>query len=235
VTLRGGGLFIVDTKVTPMAIVAEYDKATVHGNGCGGVQVGSATYLNSGGSPVNVSSTDPHHEALYGFDVYRFPTSGFRSGAAPNTPAPQRLFTKAGAADSHGLAATGRNRYLWVMDRHGDVAEVLDARTGRHVRTVPLNGPLTSNAAPDLVDVNPRGDLLFVALRGPVPLSGDPHNAVGSTPGLGIVRLARDGASGVLDGIVPVTNPGLQPGQQPDPHGLRVRRLRLRRRGDVFR
>jgi hypothetical protein len=228
VTLRGGGLFVVDTKATPMAIVAEYDKGTVHGNGCGGVQVGAAMFLNSGGSPVNVSSTDPHHEALYGFDVYRFPTSGFSSGAPPNTPAPQLLFTKGGAADSHGLAAAGRgrDRYLWVMDRHGDVAEVLDARTGRHVGTVPLNGPLTSNAAPDLVDANPRSDLLFVALRGPVPLSGDPHNAVGSTPGLGIVRLTRGGASGALDAIVPVHNPSQQSGQQPDPHGLRVRRLR---------
>ena len=58
---------------TPMAIVGEYDKATVKGNGCGGVEVGRHMYINSGGSPVNVSSTDPHHPALYGFDVYRFP------------------------------------------------------------------------------------------------------------------------------------------------------------------
>ncbi len=39
-TLRGGGLFVVDAKATPMAIVGEYDKTTVKGNGCGGVQVG---------------------------------------------------------------------------------------------------------------------------------------------------------------------------------------------------
>ena len=34
VTLRGGGLFIVDAKATPMQIVAEYDIDTVHPNGC---------------------------------------------------------------------------------------------------------------------------------------------------------------------------------------------------------
>ena len=45
-------------------------------------------YINSGGSPVNVSRRDPHHPALYGFDVYRFPLRGYSSANAPNTPAP---------------------------------------------------------------------------------------------------------------------------------------------------
>jgi hypothetical protein len=75
VTLRGGGLFVVDAKTTPMTIVGEYDKETVKGNGCGGLEVAGNMYINSGGSPVNVSSGDPHHPALYGFDVYRFPVA----------------------------------------------------------------------------------------------------------------------------------------------------------------
>jgi hypothetical protein len=225
VTLRGGGLFVVDTKATPMAIVAEYDKNTVNGNGCGGAQIGDAMYINSGGSPVNVSSTDPHHPALFGFDVYRFPTKGFAPGRRPNWPTPRQLFEKPGAADSHGMATAGRGRYLWVMDRHNDVAEVLDVKTGRHVRTIGLNGELTDNAAPDLVDASPDGRLLFVALRGPVPLSGDPHNAIGSTPGLGILRVLGNGRHGAFTAIVPVTNPMQQPNQKPDPHGLRVRIL----------
>ncbi len=32
VTLRGGGLFVVNSMATPMSIVAEYDSATVHPN-----------------------------------------------------------------------------------------------------------------------------------------------------------------------------------------------------------
>ena len=76
-TPSGGGLFVVNTKTTPMSIAAEYDRATVKGNGCGGLQIGLDMFINSGGSPVNVSSGDPHHPALYGFDVYRFPTSGY--------------------------------------------------------------------------------------------------------------------------------------------------------------
>jgi hypothetical protein len=223
VTLRGGGMFVVDARATPMAIVGEYDRMTVHGNGCGGVQVGDRMYINSGGSPVNVSSSDPHHAALYGFDVYRFPLTGYSASNPPNTPAPTLMFSKGGAADSHGIASAGRGRYLWVMDRHGDVAEIIDVATARLVNTVNLNGPLTDNAAPDLVDAAPSGNRLFVALRGPVPLSGDPHNAIGSTPGLGVIQLTEGGRNGSLMSIVQITNPDQQGTQQPDPHGLRVR------------
>jgi hypothetical protein len=223
VTLRGGGLFVVDAKRTPMAIVAEYDSATVKGNGCGGVEVGGHMYLNSGGSPVNVSSTDHEHPALYGFDVYRFPLAGYSSTNPANTPAPALLFSKSGASDSHGVAPVFQDRYLWVMDRHGDVAEIIEVATGRHVNTVALAGRISDNPAPDLVDVAPSGDRLFVALRGPVPLSGDPHNATGTTPGLGVIRVTEGGRGGDLIGVVPMTNPQQQADQAPDPHGLRVR------------
>jgi hypothetical protein len=223
VTLRGGGLFVVDTKATPMAIVGEYDKTTVHGNGCGGAHVGKSMYVNSGGSPVNLSSGDPHHPALYGFDVYRFPLKGYSAANPPNTPAPALVFSKDGAADSHGMVSAGQGRFLWVMDRHGDVAEIIHVASGRRVNTVRLNGRLTDNAAPDIVDASPAGSRLFVALRGPVPLSGDPHNAIGSTPGLGIIQMKHGGFSGSLVSIVRIENPLQQGTQQPDPHGLRVR------------
>ncbi len=225
VTLRGGGLFVVDAKTTPMTIVGEYDKATVHGNGCGGVEIGAAMYLNSGGSPVNVSGADPVHPALYGFDVYRFPLTGYTAKSPANTPAPVQVFAKTGAADSHGIGEAGNGRYLWVMDRHNDVAEIIEVASGAHVNTVRLNGALTDNAGPDLVDTAPGGARLFVALRGPVPLSGDPHNAIGSTPGLGIINVTDNGRTGSLAAILRISNPSQQEKQQPDPHGLRVRVL----------
>ena len=220
VTLRGGGLLVVDARRTPMQVVGEYDLATVKGNGCGGTQIGSQMFITSGGSPVNVSGTDPHHPMLYGFDVYRFPLSGYPA-SQPNTPAPQHIFSKSGQSDSHGLAAVSDGRALWVMDRHADVAEILDVATGGHVGTVPLNGALTPNAAPDLVDAAPSGGRLFVALRGTTPLSGDPHNARGATPGLGILQVTANGRSGELVAIVPIDNP-VNPGAT-DPHGIRVR------------
>jgi hypothetical protein len=225
VTLRGGGMFVVNARTTPMSIVAEYDKATVRGNGCGGIELGGHMYINSGGSPVNVSSTNPHHPDLYGFDVYQFPLTGYFPGAPANFPAPLMLLSKSGMSDSHGIGAAGqgRRRYLWVMDRHANVAEIINARTGRWVDTVQLAGALSEDPAPDLVDRAPNGDRLFVALRGSVPLSGDPHNARGSTPGLGIIEIEKGGRTGALTTVVPLTNPSQQPGQAPDAHGLRVR------------
>ena len=223
VTLRGGGMFVVNARTTPMTIVGEYDKATVKGNGCGGLEVAGNMYINSGGSPVNVSGTDPHHPALYGFDVYRFPLTGYTSANAPNAPAPALLLSKGGMSDSHGVVATNHDRYLWALDRHANVAEIIDLESGKWVNTVNLVGAVSDDPAPDLVHPAPNGNRLFVALRGPVPLSGDPHNAQGTTPGLGIIQVTEGGRSGSLMTRVPLTNPNQQPGQAPDAHGLRVR------------
>jgi hypothetical protein len=223
VTLRGGGLFVVDARATPMTIVGEYDKAMVKGNGCGGVEVAGHMYVNSGGSPVNVSGADPHHPALYGFDVYRFPLTGYSAANAPNAPAPQLLLSKSGMSDSHGVAATSHDRYLWALDRHANVAEIIEIESGKWVNTVNLAGSVSDDPAPDLVHAAPNGNRLFVALRGPVPLSGDPHNAQGTTPGLGIIQVTDGGRSGGLMARIPLTNPNPQPGQSPDAHGLRVR------------
>ena len=220
VTLRGGGMFVVNPRTTPISIVAEYDSATIKGNGCGGVQVDNAMFINSGGSPVMVG---PGHPAIYGFDVYRFPLTGFSATRPRNEPAPELLLSEDGMADSHGLATAGGNRYVWVMDRHADVVEIIEVATGQRVNTVNLNGALTGNAAPDLTDVAPGGNRIFVSLRGPTPLSGDPHNAMGDTPGLGVLRVTNNGRSGSLMSIVPITNPWQQPNQNPDPHGMRVR------------
>ena len=223
VTLRGGGLFVVNARTTPMTIVGEYDKETVKGNGCGGLEVAGNMYINSGGSPVNVSGTDPHHPALYGFDVYRFPLRGYTSKNPPNAPAPELLLSKSGASDSHGVVATNHDRYLWALDRHANVAEIIDLHSGKWVNTVNLAGSVSDDPAPDLVDSAPNGNRLFVALRGPVPLSGDPHNAQGTTPGLGIIQVTRGGRSGGLVAMIPLTNANQQAGQAPDAHGLRVR------------
>jgi hypothetical protein len=223
VTLRGGGMLVVDPRSTPMRIVAEYDMQTIHGNGCGGLQLGDSLYVNSGGRPGPME-----HLHQYGFDVYRFGLGEFRAGRGPtvNEPAAKVVYQVDGAHDSHGMVLVGdRGRYLWVFDRHADSAEVFATDDDRHVGAIALNGSLTGNAAPDLTDIAPAGDLVFVALRGPTPLSGDPHNARGATPGLGIIRVTESGRSGELAGIVRFTNVGADGIERADPHGLRVRRL----------
>jgi hypothetical protein len=127
VTLRGGGLFVVDVRSTPMRIVAEYDRATVRGNGCGGVEAGGSMFVNSGGAPVNLGGEPHPHLHLYGFDVYRFPLEGYDPGNGPNLPAPEVIFTAVGEHDSHGMVEV--DGHLWVMDRHADVAEVFGVAT----------------------------------------------------------------------------------------------------------
>jgi DNA-binding beta-propeller fold protein YncE len=224
VTLRGGGMLVVDARQTPMAIVAEYDQETVRGNGCGGVQAAGGMYINSGGSPVNVSQESEDHPHLFGFDVYRFPLSGYAAGE-PNQPAPEVVLSVGGSADSHGLVATGDGEHVWAFDRNRDLAEVISTGTGAHVATVPLAGPLSERPAPDLVDASPDGRRFFLALRGPTPLSGDPHNATGSTPGLGIIRVDDDGRGGSLAELLPITNRGDDGVERADAHAVRVRRF----------
>jgi len=219
ITLRGGGLFVVDARTTPMTIVAEYDSNTVRGNGCGGTQVGGSMLVNSGGRPGNLP-----HLHLYGFDVYRFPVAGFSTGV-PNMPAPDLVYSIAGEHDSHGMSAAGpAQRYVWVMDRHANSAEIIATATMQHVGSVSLAGALSSDPAPDLVDHSPLGDRLYVALRGSTPLSGDPHIATGSSPGLGIIDVNRGGRDGQLAAVLRISNVDAGGVERADAHAVRVRR-----------
>lgn len=218
VTLRGGGMFVVDATQTPMEIVGEYDMNAVKGNGCGGTQVGGHMYINSGGRPGALA-----HLQLYGFDVYRLPASGYAHGNRPNQPVAELVFSAAGEHDSHGMTAVSGDRHIWVMDRHANTAEIISTSRRARVNTVHLSGALSSDPAPDLVDAAPSGDWLFVALRGSTPLSGDPHIATGSTPGLGIIEVGRRGETGSLVAILRVTNVDASGVERADPHAVRVR------------
>ena len=185
VTLRGGGLFVVNPKVTPMAIEGEYDMATVHPNGCGGNEAAGRIFINSGGGTA---------ANLAEFDVYAFPLSGYSAANPPNTPAPTLIFSDdVGDRDSHGTTVTRGGRYLWVGDRHDNVVEVFDTGSGARVNTFSLHGPLSADAAPDLMDIAPAGNRVYTSLRGPNPLSGDPHSATGSTPVWALSASTRQG------------------------------------------
>jgi hypothetical protein len=54
-----------------------------------------------------MSSGNPHHPDLYGFDVYRFPLTGYSSTPAPNQLLPAILMSKTGMSDSHGVGVAG--------------------------------------------------------------------------------------------------------------------------------
>ena len=221
VTLRGGGLFVIDPTTTPMDIVAEYDRTTVHANGFAGVEVNGHMHMNSG---AGGEATNPSE-----FDLYRFPLSAFSAGSPPNSPAPSVVFSDdtvppAHERDSHGLVATKHNRYLWVFDRAMTVAEVFDTSSDAHVSTIALVHPAAEHPTPDLADISPSGNRIFVSLRGPNPLSGSPHAAKGSTPGLGVIQLTNGGKAGQLKSIVQISNIDAAGVERADSHGIRVRR-----------
>jgi hypothetical protein len=64
---------------------------------------------------------------------------------------------------------------------------------------------LPNDPAPDLMSRSPNGDYLFVALRGPIPITA-PHGAQGSCPGVGVIELTQGGKSGTLVTVLRATN-----------------------------
>ncbi len=215
VTLRGGGMLLVDPYTTPISIVAEYDRSQVAGNGCGLIEARGWVYFNAGGGTAN---------NLDQFSVYRLPRSGFSPLNPPNTPVVQLLYTdEAHDRDAHGVATSKNERYVWMYDRAANVAEVFDGHSGARISTVSIAHPASSDPSPDLVALSPNGKLHFVSLRGPKPLSGDPHSSTGAVPGLGIVRLTRGGQSGRLEKIIPITNLDAGGIERADAHGIRIR------------
>ncbi len=215
VTLRGGGLFVVEAKKTPMEIVAEYTDDVITGNGCGGDEAGGTMYINSGGgTPAN----------LHTFEVYRLPLTGYSSENAPNHPEAELVFSdNSDGRDSHGMVLTKNGRYLWVFDRGSSLAEIFDAHSGGHVNTMFLGEGELGRHTPDLGDISPAGNRIFVSLRGPEALTGDPHVATGSVPGIGVINVQQSGRSGTLHAVVPISNIGQDDIERADAHGIRVR------------
>lgn len=78
----------------------------------------------------------------------------------------------------------------------------------------------TNDPAPDLMDVDPNGEFLFIAFRGPVPISAD-HSSQGSCPGVGVVALNNGGSRGSLDAVLRTTNTidTVEAGAAPSPGG----------------
>lgn len=219
VTLRGGGLLVVNSAATPMAIVAEYDRTTIHGNGCGGIETAGKMYINAGGgTPAN-----PYESDLYVFLLDRFSTTP----SPPNTPAPTLVYSQDvwGEVDSHG-ATLVRGRFLWVADRAANRIVVVDTKTDTVVNQIALAWLISKDPAPDLLDASPNGDWVFAALRGPRPLTANVegiNNAVGSTPGLGVISVSPEGRLGAVQAVAPISR--LVDGvERADPHSVRVRR-----------
>jgi DNA-binding beta-propeller fold protein YncE len=221
VTLRGGGMFVLDIRASPMAIVAEYDRDTIDPSGCGGLETRDKMYVNSGGGwPANPLESD----------LYAIPLAGLSTTPSmPNTPAPSLVFSQdaeSAFVDSHGAVLTRHDRYLWVVDRAANKIVIVDARTDTVVNEIGLAGSFSGDPAPDLLGISPSGTRVYVSLRGQTPLTGNVpgvDNAVGATPGVAVIRVKAAGARGVLQAIVRIGHV-VDGVERADPHGIAIRR-----------
>lgn len=216
VTLRGGGLFVVDSAASPMRIVAEYDKATVHPNGCLGAEVPGKMYVDSGGGTAT---------NLYEADLYAFPVTGFSPANPPNTPAPEVVFSEdVDHADTHGATLTKHQRYLWVADRGRNFHFVVDTATDEVENRIALTPGPSSDPTPDLLATSPNGSHVFMSLRGPNPLTADPHVSTGSTPGVGVMKVLEGGRDGHFEFVARVSNVDGGGVERADVHAMTIRR-----------
>lgn len=222
VSLRGGGMFAVDYRATPMRIVAEYDALTIPRDGCGFVEANGWVFGNGGGG--NAANLD-------GWYLYRVPVGGPQTYTAmnpPNYPPPQPLaHDQRSNRDAHGTTRTGHGRYkyVWFFDRLGNVVEVFRADSGERVQTINIADPAISvDPTPDLVAESPDGRFVYASLRGPNPLSGDPHASLGSSPGLLVIEVLQDGRSLAVRGLAPISNRDAAGIERADGHGVQWRR-----------
>lgn len=222
VTLRGGGMFVLNARSTQMAIVGEYTVSTIEPAGLLAVQKGAKLYFNSGGGGA----------AALGFQsvLYSLPADAFSTVPllTPDMPAPVVLFDHAsrGAVDSHGLHLTKNGRYLWVADRAANSVIVVDTQSDLVTNEILLAGVVSDDPAPDLFAASPGGNRIYVTLRGPNPLTGNNpvvNNAKGSTPGLGVIRVESAGLSGKLQDRFAISNLDNSGVERADPHGLALR------------
>ncbi|WP_331233651.1 YncE family protein [Natronorarus salvus] len=98
-----------------------------------------------------------------------------------------------GGYDAHGFWFTADESEFWILNRETDDGLVIDPGTDEVIEEVPDYGP-----APDIMWGSPDGRYKFVTLRGPNPLSGDPHAATGETPGFSVIDVESRAISEVV-------------------------------------
>lgn len=190
---RGGGLYVVDHRSTPMRVLRTYGRETVAPAGCGGVFIGNKLYINSG---TTVSSD------LYVLD-------------STSDALLKHLRLAWAGADGHGLVATGGGRFLWMGNRADHNIVVIN--TARDVFAGLITGV---GVAPDVLGISPSGTHAYVSLRGPNNLTGGP-SAKGATPGVAVLEVIDEGRGGRRIGFVPIGDQ--TPASPNDPHALAVR------------
>ena len=62
-----------------------------------------------------------------------------------------------------------------------------------------------------------------MSLRGPNPLTADPHVSTGSTPGVGVIKVLQGGRSGFFEAVARASNIDAAGIERADVHALSIR------------
>ena len=127
-------------------------------------------------------------------------------------------------ADAHGAAIARQDKFLWVADRGRNFLWVVDTHTDQIVNRIQLVNELQPDPTPDLLSVSPKGSHVFMSLRGPVPLTADPHVSTGTTPGIGVLKVTAGGRSAQFESIARVSNIDINGAERADVHASTVRK-----------
>ena len=115
--------------------------------------------------------------------------------------------------DAHGLMLNPDGSEYWMVNRSSDDGLVVRADDRSVVRELSS----TELEAPDILDFAPDGSRVYVSQRGPDPVSGAPHAATGSEPGVAVL----DTSTGKR--IAFLTPPEPEVDASNDIHGVGVR------------
>ncbi len=161
--MEQGGLFVFDT--SSAEVVHAYDPEEIRANcGIGFTKDGSRAVANWSG--LFGEDREDGEGEWYVFDTDDL--SVVRTASSDGV-------------DAHGVRLTPDGSAFWQVNRGSDDGQVIDADTFEVV------GRLDAGDTPDILDFAPDGSVAYVTQRGPNPLSGDPHVAVGQAPGVLVI------------------------------------------------
>ena len=123
------------------------------------------------------------------------------------------------------MSLTKNERFLWVVDRAANRLVVVRTEDSSVINEIDLVGEASADPAPDLLERSPSGSFMFMALRGPNPLTANVagiNNAICATPGLGILKVKSGGKNGVFRAVVPISHV-VSGVERADPHGIAIR------------
>jgi DNA-binding beta-propeller fold protein YncE len=121
--------------------------------------------------------------------------------------------------DVHGLRLTPDGSQYWQVNRGSNDALVIDAGSIDSPEFAAHELPDAVDA-PDILDFAPDSSLVYISQRGPNPLTGAPHAAAGTTPGVRIIDAATFESVGLIE---PPTVHGDAGEVLNDIHGVGVR------------